>query len=98
MPMRPFTSLIKPAGRSLAGHLGRLRDALAAGWRAAGWWLRGQPGRRPLLTALGVGLAAGAVALSPGPLAGLVGTARGLVALADAARCGVSALAGGLGP
>src|SRR4051812_33701237 len=28
MPMRTFTSLIKPAGRSLAGHLGRLRDAL----------------------------------------------------------------------
>src|SRR5437764_14139030 len=28
MPMRPFNSLFKPAGRALAGHLGTLRSSL----------------------------------------------------------------------
>src|SRR4051812_47741959 len=68
-----------PAGRS------RWPAALAAGLRAALQVLRDQSGSRPVLTAVGVGLAAAALAFLGGPVAaaglGLIGSALGLLAL-----------------
>src|SRR5437588_357108 len=78
-----------PPSPAAAPRGGRLCRALAAGCQAAGWWLRRRPGPLPLLTALGVGLAAGLAALVSGPAgAGVAGAALALLALADAARSG----------
>jgi hypothetical protein len=73
--------------------------ALAAGCQAVAWWLGRRPGRLSVPAALGVGLAAGAVALVSESVAVagacLAGVAVTLLALVDASRSGAAALAGG---
>jgi hypothetical protein len=72
--------------------------ALAAACQAAAWWLRRHPQRRPLLSTLAVGLAAGVVAYSVSPLlaagATVVASAVSLLLVADAATSAVQALTG----
>jgi hypothetical protein len=64
--------------------------AVAAGWQATTWWLRGRPGPLALPVALAVGLAAGLVALLSEPLAAaalaLAGLVMTLLGLRDTAR------------
>jgi hypothetical protein len=70
--------------------------ALAAGLKAAAWWLGRRPSRSSVLTAVGVGLATGIAALVGSPLAAAVGIAASglaLLAVADTARSGATALA-----
>jgi hypothetical protein len=73
--------------------------ALAAGCQAVAWWLGRRPGRMSVPAALGVGLAAGAIALVSESVAVagacLAGVAVTLLALVDASRSGASALTGG---
>ena len=68
----------------------RWSRALTVGCQAAAWWLRRHPGRLSGLTAIGIGVAAGLVALLASPLLASAGTAAatalGVLALADAAR------------
>jgi hypothetical protein len=90
----PATPTPAPAAQP---RVRRWASALAAGWRAGLWWLRRRPGRSTLLTALGVGLAAGLGAFLVASLVpagvGLLGSALDLAALADVARSGAAALA-----
>lgn len=68
-----------------AGRWGR---AVAAGLRAAAWWLRRHPDRVSLLAALGVGAVAG-LAVFAGPVSGvasLMMSALGLAYLLDLMR------------
>jgi hypothetical protein len=73
--------------------------ALAAGCQAVAWWLGRRPGRLSVPAALGVGLAAGAVALVSESVAVagacLAGPAVTVLALVNASRSGAAALAGG---
>ena len=68
----------------------RWSRALTVGCQAAAWWLRRRPGRSSGLTAAGIGVAAGLVALLASPLLANAGTvaatALSVLALADAAR------------
>jgi hypothetical protein len=74
---------------------GHFASALAVGLRTAVWWFRQARSRRPVLTTLAVGLAAGIAVLAAGASSavGLVGTALGALAVADVTRSGVSTLA-----
>jgi hypothetical protein len=80
---------VPPPGPAAQPARLRWARALMAGVQAALWWMR-RPGRRTLLSAVGVGVAAGLAALAGGPVAaaatGLAGTALGLAAVADAVR------------
>jgi hypothetical protein len=73
------------------------RRAVAAGCRAAAWWLELHPGPWSPVVAVGVGLVAGTAALVRGaPVFGGAGVAAavlGLLALFDAVRCGAALLA-----
>jgi hypothetical protein len=73
------------------------RRAVAAGCRAAAWWLELHPGPWSPVVAVGVGVLAGAAALARGaPVLGGAGVAAavlGLLALLDAVRCGAALLA-----
>jgi hypothetical protein len=73
------------------------RRAVAAGCRAAAWWLELHPGPWSPVVAVGVGLVAGAAALARGaPVLGGAGVAAavlGLLALLDAVRGGAALLA-----
>ena len=84
---RPAAGVTRPA---------RWCVALAAGCQAAAWWLRRPNGRHPVLTALGVALAGGAVAYLGGPLAAagavLAGSVLRLARLADQLQVGAAAL------
>jgi hypothetical protein len=64
----------------------RWRCALALGCRATAWWLPRWSGRRPLLTALAVGVASAAAAYAVG--AGLAHSALHWIALAGALGSG----------
>jgi hypothetical protein len=68
----------------------RWSRALTVGCQAAAWWLRRHPGRFSGLTATGIGVTAGLVALLASPVLASAGsvaaTALGVLALADAAR------------
>jgi hypothetical protein len=68
---------------------------LAAGCRAAAWWLERHPGRFSLVLAAGVGLAAGVAAFFTGStLVGVTGAAASaltLLALTDTLRCAAAA-------
>jgi hypothetical protein len=69
-------------------HAGHWVPAVAAGVHSAAWWLRRSRHQRPILTTLGVGLAAGIAVLTAGAtgVLGLMGSTLGLLALADTAR------------
>jgi hypothetical protein len=75
---------------------GRLTRSLAAGCRAAAWWLERHPGRFPLVLAAGVGLAAGVAAFFTGStLVGVTGAAASalsLMALTDTLRCAAATI------
>ena len=75
----------------------RWSRALTVGCQAAAWWLRRHPGRLSGLTATGIGVAAGLVALLASPLLANAGTvaatALSVLALADAARSAASVAA-----
>jgi hypothetical protein len=73
------------------------RRAVAAGCRAAAWWLELHPGPWSPVVAVGVGLVAGAAALVRGaPLLGGAGVAAALslLALLDAVHGGAALLGG----
>jgi hypothetical protein len=74
------------------------RRAVAAGRRAAAWWLELHPGPWSPVVAVGVGLVAGAAALVRGaPVLGGAGVAAavlGLLALLDAVHGGATLLGG----
>jgi hypothetical protein len=74
---------------------GRLTRSLAAGCRAAAWWLERHPGRFSLVLAAGVGVAAGVAAFFTGStLVGVTGAAASaltLLALTDTLRCAAAA-------
>jgi hypothetical protein len=74
----------------------RWPEALTLGLHAAAWWLRHRVGRRPMLTALGVGLATGLATYVGGPFAaavvGLAGSALSLLSLADRIQGGADTL------
>jgi hypothetical protein len=76
------------------------RRAVAAGCRAAAWWLERHPGRWSLVVAVSVGVVAGAAALVSGsPViggAGVAAAALGLLALVDAVHSGAALLADAL--
>jgi hypothetical protein len=89
-----------PASQPVAEAKARPRwvTALAASWQASRLWLRLRPvTRRPLLTALIVGVFAGLGTFACGAVAAaaltVVGTALGLVALARLARNATDSLA-----
>jgi hypothetical protein len=71
--------------------------ALAAGLKAAAWWLGRRPGKNSVLAAAAVGLATGIAALVGSPLAatlvGMAGSALALFAVADTVRSGATVLA-----
>src|SRR5260370_24018434 len=71
---------------------------LPAALEAVRWWCHRGLFRKPTLTVLGVGVAAGIIALAGGPLAvalaAAVGTALTLTSLADGVRDAVGGLAG----
>jgi hypothetical protein len=73
-----------------------VRRALAAGCRAAAYWLERHPGRFSLAAAVGVGVIAGVAVLMTGPLlagaSGVAASALGLLALLDAVRSGTALL------
>jgi hypothetical protein len=75
---------------------GRLTRSLAAGCRAAAWWLERHPGRFSLLLAAGIGLAAGVAAFFSGStfigVTGAAASALTLLALTDTLRCAAAAL------
>jgi hypothetical protein len=68
------------------------------GLHAAAWWLRRRVGRRPVLTALGAGLATALATYRGGPLAdaavGVAASALSLLSLAEAVQAGADTLAG----
>jgi hypothetical protein len=69
---------------------GNWSRAVAVGCQAASWWLRRHPGPFSLITAAGIGIAAGVATLVSSPLvsgaSAVAASALGLLALADAAR------------
>jgi hypothetical protein len=71
--------------------------ALAAGLKAAGWWLGRRPSKNSVMTAIGVGLATGIAALVGSPLAaavvGVAASGLALLSVADTARSGAAAVA-----
>jgi hypothetical protein len=73
-----------------------VRRALAAGCRAAAWWIERHPGRFSLVAAVGVGVIAGAAALVTAPpfvqVSGVAASALCLLALLDAVRSGTAML------
>jgi hypothetical protein len=75
---------------------GRFTRSLAAGCRAAAWWLERHPGRFSLVLAAGVGVAAGVAAFFTGStLVGVTGAAASalaLLALTDTLRCAAAAI------
>jgi hypothetical protein len=80
-----------PANESVATQRqGTWSRAVAAGCHAAAWWLRRHPGPFSLITAAGIGIAAGLATLVNSPLVAgataVAASALGLLALADAAR------------
>jgi hypothetical protein len=78
----------------------RWSRALTVGCQAAAWWLRRHPGRLSGLTATGIGVAAGLVALLASPVLASAGTvaatALGVLALADAAHSAAGVATGWL--
>jgi len=71
--------------------------AIAIGFQAAAWWLRRQASRFPVVTTLGIGLAASVAAYAASPLmlvtgAGVIGAALGLMSLTDAVRASAAAI------
>jgi hypothetical protein len=74
--------------------LSRWHTAILAGLQAMALWLGQRPGRRALLTALGVGAATGVLAYLAGPVFGagaaVLSTVVSLLALADGTRLGVA--------
>jgi hypothetical protein len=76
--------------------LSRWHTAILAGLQAMALWLGERPGRRALLTALGVGVATGLLAYLAGPVFGagaaVFSTVVSLLALADGTRLGVARL------
>jgi hypothetical protein len=74
--------------------LSRWHTAILAGLQAMALWLGERPGRRALLTALGVGAATGLLAYLAGPVFGagaaVLSTVVSLLALADGTRLGVA--------
>jgi hypothetical protein len=77
-------------------HPSLVRRALAAGCRAAAWWIERHPGRFSLAAAVGVGVIAGVAVLMTGPslagASGVAASALGLLALLDAVRSGTAML------
>ena len=71
---------------------------MAAGCRAAAWWLELHPGPWSPVVAVGVGLVAGATALARGSAvlggAGVAAAVLGLLALLDAVHGGAALLGG----
>jgi hypothetical protein len=71
--------------------------ALAAGLKAAAWWLGRWPGKSSVLAAATVGVATGVAALFGSPLAatlvGMAGSALALLSVADTVRSGATVLA-----
>jgi hypothetical protein len=71
--------------------------ALAAGLKAAAWWLGRQPGKNSVLAAATVGVATGVAALFGSPLAatlvGMAGSALALLSVANTVRSGATVLA-----
>jgi hypothetical protein len=71
--------------------------ALAAGLKAAAWWLGRRPGKSSVLAAATVGVATGVAALFGSPLAatlvGMAGSALALLSVADTVRSGATVLA-----
>src|SRR5262249_7611653 len=84
-----------PAGGPAAPSRGP--RALAAGVHTTLAWLRRRAGRRPVLTAVAVGLLIALATYPGGPLAaaarGLVGSALNLLSPAEAVHAGADALA-----
>jgi hypothetical protein len=76
--------------------LSRWHTAILAGLQAMALWLGERPGRRALLTALGVGAATGLLAYLAGPVFGagaaVLSTVVSLLALADGTRLGIARL------
>jgi hypothetical protein len=70
--------------------------ALAAGLKAAAWWLGRRPGTNSVLAAATVGVATGIAALFGSPLAatlvGMAGSALALLSVADTVRSGAAVL------
>jgi hypothetical protein len=71
--------------------------ALAAGLKAAAWWLGRRPGKSSVLAAAAVGVATGIAALFGSPLAatvvGMAGSALALLSVAKTVRSGATVLA-----
>jgi hypothetical protein len=71
--------------------------ALAAGLKAAAWWLGRRPGKNSVLAAATVGVATGIAALFGSPLAatlvGMAGAALALLSVADTVHSGAAVLA-----
>jgi hypothetical protein len=71
--------------------------ALAAGLKAAAWWLGRRPGKNSVLAAATVGVATGIAALFGSPLAaalvGMAGSALALLSVAKTVRSGATVLA-----
>jgi hypothetical protein len=86
----------EPVGPPKEPRQGRLTRSLAAGCRAAAWWLERRPGRFSLVLAAGVGVAAGVAAFFTGStLVGVTGAAASaltLLALTDTLRCAAATL------
>jgi hypothetical protein len=76
--------------------LSRWHTAILAGLQAMALWLGERPGRRALLTALGVGATTGLLAYLAGPVFGagaaVLSTVVSLLALADGTRLGLARL------
>jgi hypothetical protein len=76
----------------------RWPEALVVGLHAAAWWLRRRIGRRPLLTAVGAGLATALATYLGGSFVaaavGLAGSAISLLSVAEAVQAGADTLAG----
>jgi hypothetical protein len=68
----------------------RWRNAWTSGLQTALWWLKYQPGRRPVLTTLAVTLAAGCTAFVAGPVfaagVGVLASVASLLLTADASK------------
>jgi hypothetical protein len=68
----------------------RWRNAWTSGLQTALWWLKHQPGRRPVLTTVAVTLAAGITAFAAGPVfaagVGVLASIASLLLTADASK------------
>ena len=71
--------------------------ALAAGLKAAAWWLGRRPSKNSVLAAATVGVATGIAALFGSPLAatvvGMAGSGLALLSVANTVRSGATVLA-----